>query len=256
MSDFEPRGSRHTKGTEKTRVLSGLTHELRTPLGSILMMSELLAENGAAHLDEREIRYAQNIHRATADLLELIDQLGELSRIEAGRVHLGERELIPKELGRHLEERYGAHAADAAIRLEVEIAQDTPAAVRTDGEKVARILELLVDSALKVSREGSVEIEMAPPDRSDGESGEAALEIRVRDSGPPLGDDERAGLFVPFGTAGARSSRQFGGSGLGLPLAHALAGLLGGGLAATSTPDGLCFTLRLPDTGQNRTRAE
>jgi len=239
MSDIDPESSRQKQGTEKTRVLSGLTHELRTPLGSILMMSELLAENGASHLDEREIRYAQNIHRAAADLLELIDQLGELSRIEAGRVHLAERELVPAELGRRLEERFGVHAADAEIRLAVEIAPGTPEAVPTDGEKVARILELLVESALKVSREGSVVIEMG--------SGEAApLEIRVRDSGPPLGDDERQSLFVPFGAAGARSSRRFGGSGLGLPLAHTLAGLLGGELTAASTPEGCRYTLRLP----------
>ena len=248
MSDTGPKGPRRTTGTEKTRILSGLTHELRTPLGSILMMSELLADNGAGHLDERETRYAQNIHRAAADLLELIDQLGEISRIEAGRVHLGERALVPAQLGRHLEERYGAHAADAEIRLAVEIAPDAPASVATDGEKVARIVELLIDSAFKVSRGGRVAVEMAPPEGGAvlASGASAALEIRVQDSGPPLEGAEREGLFVPFGTAGARSSRQFGGSGLGLPLAHALAELLESSLTATATPDGCRYTLRLP----------
>ncbi len=240
MTDRDSQGTAERGDTEKTRILSGLTHELRTPLGSILMMSELLAENGAGHLDEREIRYAQNIHRATADLLELIDQLGEISRIESGRVQPGERSLVPAELGRRLLERFGAHAADTGVRLTVEIDPEAPASVPTDGEKVVRIVELLVESALKVSRDDQVAIEMAPPE-ADG-----ALEIRVRDSGAALGPDEQERLFTPFGTAGARSSRQFGGSGLGLPLAQALADLLEGTLTAAPTPDGCCYALRLP----------
>jgi len=253
MSDTNPKGSRHPKGTEKARILSGLTHELRTPLGSILMMSELLADNSAGHLDEREIRYAQNIHRAAADLLELIDQLGEISRVEAGRSHLGERALVPAELGRRLEERYAALAGDAEIHLAVEIAPGAPASVPTDGETVARILELLIDSALKVSQGGRVVIAMtrASPDTPLEDGRPAVLEIRVHDSGPALGDEERERLFVPFGAAGARSSRRFGGSGLGLPLAHSLTGLLGGELTAAATPDGCCYTLRLPGPEQN-----
>lgn len=237
MSDIDPKGPR---GTEKTRILSGLTHELRTPLGSILMMSELLADNGAGNLDEREIRYAQNIHRAAGDLLELIDQLGELSRIESGRAHLGGRELVPSVFGQRLEELYGPHAADADSRLEVRIAPATPERIATDSEKVERILGLLIESALKVSAGGRVLIEMAP-------GGGDALDIHLQDSGEPLGDDEREGLFVPFGAAGARSSRRFGGSGLGLPLAQTLARLLEADLSVASTPDGCRFTLRLRD---------
>jgi len=242
MSDTDPKGP---LGTEKTRILSGLTHELRTPLGSILMMSELLAENASGHLDARETRYAQNIHRAAADLLELINQLGELSRVEAGRTRGGETTLEPRKLAERLEQRFAAHAADAGTRLLFDVAPGVPATVPLDGEKVERIVVLLLESALKVSAEGAVRVEIgAGPDDAPG-----GLEIRVRDSGEPLSEAERRVLFVPFGAAGARSSRQFGGSGLGLPLAHALAELLGGSLAATAARDGCRLTLRLPPSG-------
>lgn len=235
-----PTPQKGPSGNEKTRVLSGLTHELRTPLGSILMMSELLAENPAGRLDDREIRYAQNIHRAVSDLLELVDQVGELARIEAGRMKVTATAVKLADLRARLEERYAARAEELGLTLAVEVAPDGAPSVTTDREKAERILDLLIESALKVGeRGGGVRIELAGAE--DGR-----FEAVVGDSGAPPTDDEQQVLFEPFAAAGPRSSRRFGGSGLGLPLAHALAVLLKGELSAECSPGGCRFRLHLP----------
>lgn len=235
-----PKGTpKGPEGTEKTRILSGLTHELRTPLGSILMMSELLAENGSGNLDEREIRYAQNIHRAVSDLLELVDQVGEMARFEAGRVKTESRDVEPATVVRRLEEEHSERNEDGIGRLEAEVAPDAPASLRSDPAKLQRTLGLLVESARKVSRDGTVRVRL-------GGAADGGLQVTVQDSGPPLTEEEAEALFLPFAAAGPRSSRQFGGSGLGLPLAQALAASLGGTLGATCTPEGCCYTLTIP----------
>jgi signal transduction histidine kinase len=226
-------------GTEKTRILSGLTHELRTPLGSILMMSELLAENGADHLDARETRYAQNIHRAVSDLLKLVDQVGEMARLEAGRVKIELRELDPATMARRIEESHGPLAEEEGARLVVEVEPNAPRAIRSDPAKIQEALGLLLESAIKVSRDGEVRVRL-------GSAGEGGLAITVHDAGPPMAEDEWAVLFVPFATAGPRSSREFGGSGLGLPLAHSLVTVLGGTIAASCAPEGCSYTVTIP----------
>jgi len=226
-------------GNEKTRVLSGLTHELRTPLGSILMMSELLAENPAGRLDQREIRYAQNINRAVSDLLELVDQVGELARIEGGRTKVATGALDLPDLRARLDERYRARAEEEGITLSVEEAPDSALAVTADREKIERIVDLLVESAFKgADRGGTVRIVLAVTG--------GGFEATVVDSGAPPSEQEQEALFEPFAAAGPRSSRRFGGSGLGLPVAHALATLLGGKLSAECLPTGCTFRLRLP----------
>jgi len=228
-------------GNEKTRVLSGLTHELRTPLGSILMMSELLAENPAGRLDQREIRYAQNINRAVSDLLELVDQVGELARIEGGRTKVATGALDLPDLRARLDERYRARAEEEGITLSVEEAPDSALAVTADREKIERIVDLLVESAFKgADRGGTVRIVLAVTG--------GGFEATVVDSGAPPSEQEQEALFEPFAAAGPRSSRRFGGSGLGLPVAHALATLLGGKLSAECLPTGCTFRLRLPGT--------
>jgi signal transduction histidine kinase len=226
--------------------LSGLTHELRTPLNSVLMMSELLAETlaeaGRDAAGEREARYARNIHQAAEDLLELVNQAGELGRIEAGRLPVEARSLAVAELARRLEEAAAEDARAAEARLTVEVAAAAPERVTTDPEKLLRAAGLLVAAALHASRGGEVAVTLAAG------GGEGSLELRVADSGPPPDDAERASLFVPFGGAGPRTTRRFGGTGLGLPVAHALAQLLGGRLTAepAGREGGCLFVLSIP----------
>ena len=226
--------------------LSGLTHELRTPLNSVLIMAELLTEAlvaaGVEGGGEREARYARNIHQAAEDLLELVNQAGELGRIEAGRWPVAARPLALADLSRRLEEAAEEDVRAAEARLTVEVAAGAPERVTTDPEKLLRAAGLLVGAALHASRGGAVRLELTAG------AGESALELRVTDSGPPLTEAERASLFTPFGGAGPRTARRFGGTGLGLPVAHALAHLLGGRLTAgPAAPEGGClFVLTVP----------
>ena len=244
-SATEPAGPR---GTAQTRLLSALTHELRTPLGSILMMSELLAENAEGHLDPREVRYAENIHAATRDLLELIDRLGEIARIEAGRVEVARRAVDPEELVRGavrdlLASREDPVAPEAAAqerpRVHLTVAPGTPGSVTIDRDALRKLVVLLLESALGVSAGGAVRLLLGPAD-------EGGVEIAVRDAGGAPGEEELEGLFVPFATAGPRSRRRFGGSGLGLPLAAAVAGLLGAELTAEAAEEGCVYRLTVP----------
>jgi signal transduction histidine kinase len=207
------------------------------------MMSELLAENGAGNLDERETRYAQNIHKAVSDLLKLVDQVGELARLEAGRVKIEHRAVAPGSLAERVEETYGPLAEEEGARLVVEVEPSAPRELRSDPAKIHEALGLLLESALKVSRDGEVRVRLAG---TGGDAGDGALAITIHDAGPPLAEDEWAALFVPFAAAGPRSSRQFGGSGLGLPLAHSLVTSLGGTIAASCAPEGCSYTVTIP----------
>lgn len=231
-------------------LLSGLTHELRTPLNSILMMAELLGESLAPDPDERRARYARNIHQAAEDLQELVNQAGELGRIEAGRLPVEARPVEVAELARVLEEASAEDARAAEVRLVVEVTPDAPETVVTDADKLLRAAGLLVTSALHAARGGEVRVELGGGGRSGGGPGapSGTLTLRVADSGPPLSEAEAESLFVPFGAAGPRTARRFGGTGLGLPVARALAELLGGRLTAEPGTEGRgCrFVLTLP----------
>lgn len=218
-------------------LLSGLTHELRTPLNSILMMAELLGESAGEDGDEREARYARNIHQAAEDLLELVNQAGELGRVEAGRLPVEARRLAVAELARRIEEAAAEDARAAEARLVLEVAPGAPENVVTDSEKLLRSAVLVVAAALHASRGGAVRVHLGAG------TGEGALTLRVADSGPPLTGTEAASLFAPFAGAGPRTARRFGGTGLGLPVAHALAELLGGRLTAEPGAEGGCVFL-------------
>jgi signal transduction histidine kinase len=248
-------------------MLSGLTHELRTPLNSILMLAELLEESLGAggeaaagpaadrtpEATGREARYARKIRQAAEDLLELVSQAGELARVESGRLPVEARPISTADLARRIEEGVGeaaraGEATDAAeearaaeARIKVERTAGAPETVVTDPAKLLRAAELVAGAALYASRGGEVTVRL-------GSRAGGGLEIRVGDSGPPLAEDERQALFLPFAGAGPRTVRRFGGTGLGLSIAHALAELLGGSLTAEPGPEGRgCeFVLTVP----------
>ena len=219
------------RGASSSAMLSGLTHELRTPLNSILMLSELLEER-------LETRYARQIHQAAEDLLELVSQAGELGRLESGRLTAEAREAATADLARRIEEA----AREQDVPLVVESDPSAPEKVITDPAKLLRAVELLIAAA-----------HHAAPGETVGVGLEAApgggLAVRVTDAGPPLAEHDRETLFVPFGAAGPRTARRFGGTGLGLPVAHALATLLGGTLTADPGPEGQGCTFFLTVAG-------
>ena len=150
--------------------VSKLGHELRTPLGSVLMMAELLAENGPGNLTEKQLAYARKIHRAASEMRALLDETSILAKIEGGRLELYAQELALAELGRHVEEIHG---------VRVELAADAPASVVTDRSRLERIFAALVGSAgdaagaVRIARRslGSLGISLEPRVHADQDCG-------------------------------------------------------------------------------------
>jgi signal transduction histidine kinase len=232
---FRPPGSPRS-------MLSGLTHELRTPLNSILIMAEFLVE-AEEDLGEREARYARNIRQAAQDLLELVNQAGEIGRIESGRQPVESRTVALADLARRIQEEQRDGETPTGGRLTVSLAPDAPETVVTDPAKLVRAVGLVLTAALRASKEGDVTAALAPLPGASG------VEVTVTDSGPALTEAEGAALFVPFAGAGPRTARRFGGTGLGLTIAWALARLLGGELSAEPAGETGCrFRLTAPDS--------
>ena len=217
-----------------------MIHELRTPLASLLVSAELLADD--KRLGERQSRLAQSLHDAAADLRVLIDDLGELNRIRAGRV---EPAAAPVELVRLLED-LAATVRDRlttdGVDLAVAIDPASPAEVRTDRPRLLRALRELVLSAAK---SGARRIEV----RAAVEDGPARLVFTVSDDGERLDAPGVEALYEPFALAHARTRRVHGGMGLGPALARAITRLLGGDVSITSDGTATRATLSLPLTG-------
>lgn len=234
--------------SEKARFLSGLVHELRTPLGSMLMLAELLGENSSGRLGDRELKYVQNIHRATSDVLALISAVGFLNRIEAGRVEVLVSPVPVAALAAQLEEELQPLAEHKGLAFDVEVAPEVPEILRTDRKLLGRMVHELVSNAVQVTERGSVAVRLSAPAAASPGAGER-FTLAVRDTGVAVPAESLDALFEPFSHANPRSSRKLGGTGLGLAVAQALARLLGGDLDARSEAGTVTLTAELPVAG-------
>lgn len=220
-----------------SKLLSDTAHKLRTPLGSVQIMADLLASDRNAPLDERQRKHLANIHRASREILTLVDDVVELSKIASGRrqPELGTLRLV--ELARRLEAEYGELAHEQGRRFAMQLDDDLPAAVTTDGGRLEQLLRILLDGALEVA--GGTALRLALTRRDGG------LRVAVGDDGDPVDSEAAASLFEPYPPPGAVPGRRYGASGLGLPLAWQLARLLGGRLELAAG-DTTTFLLELP----------
>ena len=226
----------------ESRFLSGLTHELRTPLGSILMLAELLGENRSGHLSTKDLEYVTKIRQAASDVRGLIDEVGLWNRIDAGRVTPKASQVSTRQLARRLERSQRSAAPERQSRLAIDCADDLPAVLTTDDRLLQRILETLVDNAIRTTTAGQVSIRF-------GRSPAGGLEIRVCDAASPVPDDQQQAVFEPFGHTGPQTRRRLGGQSLALPIARRLSRLLGGDLDLDSSSEGNTFVLSLPIGG-------
>jgi len=229
-------------GEREQRFLSGLTHELRTPLGSILMLTELLEANRTGSMSDKDLAYVEKIHQAALDVRSLIDDVSLLNRIDAGRVQVTLADVSLRGLLDKLapDETEAAHPLEVAVKVAVNRDDDLPNSLKTDGELLLRVLRILLNEAQRVSPEGSVTL-------TAGCAEAGQIRFRVRDSGPSVPEDQSRALFEPFAVAGSRNRRQFGGQSLSLPIARRLSQLLGGELRLRSEPaDGNTLELDLP----------
>jgi signal transduction histidine kinase/CheY-like chemotaxis protein/CHASE3 domain sensor protein len=211
----------------KSDFLANMSHELRTPLNSLLILAKLLADNDTGRLSEEQVRYAQTIQSSGNDLLTLINDILDLSKIEAGHMEIKPEPLAVTRLTKDLTNLFKPVAEKKNLEFRVEVAPECPAYIETDGQRLEQILRNLLSNAFKFTEQGSVELRVArAPD------GHVALS--VADTGIGISQDKQNAVFEPFRQADGTISRKYGGTGLGLSICRELVRLLGGTLALKS----------------------
>ncbi|GAB6041260.1 response regulator [Endothiovibrio diazotrophicus] len=230
----------------KSEFLANMSHELRTPLNSIILLSKMLAMNDSNHLDEEEAKRAQVIHHAGEELLRLINDILDLSKIEAGKMELHPLPIASTDLMRELNDLFGDAARDKGLDFQVE---DTlRGEFVSDRDKVAQVVRNLLSNAFKFTKEGSVTVRV---ERSDHP--QLPIRIAVRDTGIGIPEEKQRAIFDAFQQVDGSISRQYGGTGLGLSISLRFAQLLGGTIELKSRPgEGSEFAILLPLTSPDR----
>lgn len=224
----------------KSEFLAKMSHELRTPLNSALILSKLLSENREANLTPQQVRFASLIHSSGNDLLALINDILDLSRIEAGRVDIHSEPVTLSSVIDALQKTFQPLAEQKSLRFELGVDDGVPASIETDPLRLQQILRNLLSNAVKFTDEGEValRISMAAGER---------IAFQVRDTGAGIAADQQELIFEPFRQGDGGIQRRHEGSGLGLTISRELARRMGGTLALESAPGkGSTFTLTLP----------
>lgn len=224
----------------KSEFLANMSHELRTPLNSSLILSKLLADNPRGNLDAEQIKFAETIHASGQDLLTLINDVLDLSKIEAGRLEVDARPVRIRSLVENLERTFAPLAGDKGLRLVLKVDPRAPEIIDTDPQRLEQILNNLLSNAVKFTEHGEVALEVSP-------GGDDQVAFAVRDTGIGIDPAQQHVIFEPFRQANGTTSRRYGGTGLGLSIAREFVRLLQGDLHVESAPGrGSTFTLLLP----------
>jgi HAMP domain-containing protein/CheY-like chemotaxis protein len=237
----------------KSEFLANMSHELRTPLNSILILGQQLAENPDANLTGRQVEFAKTIHAAGTDLLHLISDILDLSKIESGTVTVESEEIAFEHLRENMLRSFHHEAERRSLDFGVDIAPGLGHALTTDPKRLQQILKNLLSNALKFTEHGSVRLRVGPA-ASGWTSGHSVLDhaptvvaFEVLDTGIGISPEKQKIVFEAFQQADAGTSRKYGGTGLGLAISREIAGLLGGELRLHSeVGKGSVFTLYLP----------
>ncbi len=226
----------------KSEFLANMSHELRTPLNSILILSEQLKNNALNNLTPRQVMHADTIYRSGTDLLALINDILDLSKIEAGRMSTVMEKIPVGDLAESIERNFRPMAESKHLGFHVDVDPRAPAALFSDHQRVFQIIRNLFSNALKFTMEGSIHIRL-----SGAEADDTRLMISVVDTGIGIPEEKHHMIFDAFRQVDGSTSRRFGGTGLGLSISRSLAELLGGEITVSSQPgQGSTFTLTLP----------
>ncbi|MFE8699529.1 ATP-binding protein [Cytobacillus sp. FJAT-54145] len=235
----------------KSEFLANMSHELRTPLNSLLILAQILVENKEGNLTEKQTEYAQTIHSAGKDLLQLINDILDLSKIESGKaeVHIGETDI--RDVLTFTEKQFSPLAEQKNLTFKIDISEAVPGVLYTDEQKVYQIIKNLLSNALKFTEKGSVELEVTTEVTSLNQGDEPYVRFRVIDSGIGISKDKQELIFEAFQQEDGTTSRKFGGTGLGLSICRELADLLGGYITVESmVGKGSIFTFYLPEKNE------
>ena len=228
----------------KSEFLANMSHELRTPLNSILLLSRLMAENTDKNLNEDQVESAKVIQSSGSSLLSLIDEILDLSKIEAGKMELDCQDIPIKVLKKDLLNMFEPLANSKGLHFSIDVAPETGNELVTDRQRLEQILRNLLSNAIKFTQTGKVSLNIAP---SPGIIGH--LQFVVRDTGIGVSEENQKIIFEAFQQADGSTRRKFGGTGLGLSISRELARLLGGEITVESMPGaGSSFTLTIPAT--------
>ncbi|RKT09438.1 GAF sensor hybrid histidine kinase [Streptomyces sp. 1114.5] len=238
----------------KSEFLANMSHELRTPLNSLLILARLLAENGTGNLTPKQVEYAGVIHSAGADLLQLINDILDLSKVEAGKMELTPEPFATRDLLDYVESAFEPLADQKGLTFEIVVDRAVPEELVTDQARLRQVLRNLLSNAVKFTDTGRVELRVQRVEAPDlpPELGRtpAAVAFHIEDTGIGIDLAHLDTIFGAFQQADGTTSRRYGGTGLGLSISRELARLLGGTITVSSTTgQGSRFTLYLPLDG-------
>jgi len=240
----------------KSEFLANMSHELRTPLNSLLILAKLLAENEEETLTPKQVEYAMTINSAGNDLLSLISQILDLSKIEAGKLQIETKKVSLGEVRDFVEGNFRQVAEQKDLDFSVRLAPDAPATITTDSQRLQQILKNLLSNGFKFTDRGRVELKVERAQSGVAfkagslKRAKAVVAFSVLDTGIGITEEKQQLIFEAFQQADASTSRMYGGTGLGLTISRELAQLLGGEITVLSTPGvGSTFTLYLPLSG-------
>ncbi|MEU6221700.1 HAMP domain-containing protein [Streptomyces sp. NPDC047022] len=245
----------------KSEFLANMSHELRTPLNSLLILAKLLADNAEGNLSPKQVEFAETIHGAGSDLLQLINDILDLSKVEAGKMDVSPTRIALVQLVDYVEATFRPLTAEKGLDFSVRVSPELPATLHTDEQRLLQVLRNLLSNAVKFTDTGAVELVIRPA------GGDVPVAIReqlleagalrdpdadliafsVADTGIGIAASKMRVIFEAFKQADGTTSRKYGGTGLGLSISREIARLLGGEIHAQSEPGrGSTFTLYLP----------
>ncbi|HEY4306114.1 MAG TPA: response regulator, partial [Gemmatimonadaceae bacterium] len=238
----------------KNEFLANMSHELRTPLNSLLILSKLLTENKDKNLSPKQVEFASTIHSSGTDLLNLINDILDIAKVEAGKMEIVPSDVPIEEVKSFVERTFRPMADQKSLNFAVDISPDVPTPIFTDGQRLQQVIKNLLSNAFKFTAQGGVTMSIRRAEASrrfaartldKAEGGVIAFE--VKDTGIGIPRDKQQLIFEAFQQADGTTSRKYGGTGLGLSISREMAKLLGGEIRVESTPgQGSSFTLYLP----------
>ncbi|KJY35122.1 ATP-binding protein, partial [Streptomyces sp. NRRL S-495] len=245
----------------KSEFLANMSHELRTPLNSLLILAKLLSDNNEGNLSPKQVEFADTIHGAGSDLLQLINDILDLSKVEAGKMDVRPARIALVQLVDYVEATFQPVALDKNLEFEVRVSPALPVTLHTDEQRLQQVLRNLISNAVKFTDAGAVDFSISPagggvPQHVREQLLEAGaiegpddplIAFTVSDTGIGIPGDKLREIFEPFRQADGTTSRKYGGTGLGLSISREIARLLGGEIHAESElGKGSTFTLYLP----------